>query len=290
MGKSSMTKLSTTQLAKKLGFQSKELFGLLLEKGWIKKSDDKWLLTAKGEFEQGSYRQSDKFGQYIVWPESLVEHPLFKAQEDKPLTVTRLGEFYELPRRRVNLLLSELGWIKRYLKGWQVTAQGEAVGGRQQTDQQSGVPYVVWPRTLRDNPDWCNALQRFQDNLSPSIHTDATCVALDGHGLRSAGEVRIDNWLYMAEIAHACYRPLPLLYTGEEGIDGTSPLTSDFYLPQGKVYIEYWGHSDSAYLKQKMRKRELYQQYQLNLIELEENDLDALDTLLPRELLKYGIE
>lgn len=59
----------------------------------------------------------------------------------------------------------------------------------------------------------------------------------------------IDNWLYMAGIVHAYERKLPI----EED------LYCDFYLPTGKVYIEFWGlEDDPKYAHRKKIKQDLY--------------------------------
>ncbi|MBL0062947.1 MAG: hypothetical protein IPP40_16030 [bacterium] len=83
----------------------------------------------------------------------------------------------------------------------------------------------------------------------------------DGHMVRSRGELIIDNYLYNSQIIHAYERKVPI---DEE-------LYCDFYLPTGKVYIEYWGlEEDSAYAKRKEKKLALYKANNLNLIELRE--------------------
>ena len=74
-------KLSTTALARKLGIPTQQLFATLKDYGWIQRHQDSWLLTNKGEFEGGSYADSKRYGRYIVWPESLVEHPMLSAIE-----------------------------------------------------------------------------------------------------------------------------------------------------------------------------------------------------------------
>ncbi|MBL4760369.1 MAG: hypothetical protein JKY80_05905 [Mariprofundaceae bacterium] len=85
----------------------------------------------------------------------------------------------------------------------------------------------------------------------------------------------------MAEIIHAYERKLPI----EEDV------YCDFYIPTGKVYIEYWGYeNDSKYLKRKKDKIDIYQKYAFNLIELNDQDVLNLDDILPRLLLKFGIQ
>ena len=103
----------------------------------------------------------------------------------------------------------------------------------------------------------------------------------DGHYVRSKAEMLIDNWLYMAEIVHAYERKLPI----EEDV------YSDFYLPTGKVYIEYWGiENDRRYSERKAIKQEIYKKYRFNLIELTDKEVQNLDDILPRLLLKYKIQ
>jgi len=70
----------------------------------------------------------------------------------------------------------------------------------------------------------------------------------DGHWVRSKSELIIDNWLYNKGIVHAYERQVPI----EE------ELYCDFFIPEGKVWIEYWGLEDEKYLKRKELKKELY--------------------------------
>src|SRR5690554_7736957 len=69
--KQSHKHLSTTALARAIEKDSKELFILLANSGWIVKVDNHWQLTEKGRFEGGTYANHPKYGEYIVWPESL---------------------------------------------------------------------------------------------------------------------------------------------------------------------------------------------------------------------------
>jgi len=90
----------------------------------------------------------------------------------------------------------------------------------------------------------------------------------------------IDDWLYISGLVHAYERKLPV----EEDV------YSDFYLPQGNVYIEFWGlENEAAYLKRKEVKKSIYAKYGYNLIELTDSDIMNLDDALPRILLKFGI-
>jgi hypothetical protein len=91
----------------------------------------------------------------------------------------------------------------------------------------------------------------------------------------------IDNWLYLAEIVHAYERKLPI----EEDV------YCDFYIPTGKVYIEYWRYdNDPKYLARKQKKLAIYQKYGFKLIELDDTAVQNLDDILPRLLLKFGVQ
>lgn len=112
-------------------------------------------------------------------------------------------------------------------------------------------------------------------------HPPAKHRTTDGHLVRSKAEMLIDNWLYTSGIVHAYERKLPI----EEEV------YCDFYLPTGKVYIEYWGfENDAAYNARRKVKTEIYQRYSFNLVELTDEQIRNLDDFLPRLLLKYGIE
>ncbi|MEE2653555.1 MAG: hypothetical protein VYE54_12590, partial [Pseudomonadota bacterium] len=73
--------LSTSALARQLELPVQQLFATLKDYGWIRKIDDGWALTAKGEFEGGRYVNSKRYGRYIVWPPAIIEHRLFQAME-----------------------------------------------------------------------------------------------------------------------------------------------------------------------------------------------------------------
>ena len=91
----------------------------------------------------------------------------------------------------------------------------------------------------------------------------------------------IDNLLYQYGIVHAYERKVPI----EENV------LSDFYLPTGKVYIEYWGmDNDPKYVERKKQKIEIYKKYDIPLIELTDTEIQSLDDHLPKKLLKYGIK
>jgi hypothetical protein len=282
-------KISTSQLAKRHGMESRELFELLSGAKWIVrnhadtevikgKQPPKWLLTAKGEFEGGVYFSSDKFGTYIVWPASVVKHPMIQELQEKPLTATQIGKAHQLHGRLVNQILAEIGWIEQHIDGWELTNAGLAVGGQARENEKTGVHYALWPQQAVADSRLQRALSACDLN---QLRTNNVVTALDGHQHDCPERVFIDNWLYLNGLAHACARPL----------DNDAEFASDFYLPQGRIFIEYWGAEDGAErLLGKLKKLDIYHEHQDHLVEIEPQHLPELDDYLAKQLLKFGIK
>lgn len=290
--------LSTSALAKELHVTTQSLFEKLAEMGLLSRVSNNWELTPAGKIKGGHIRKSKNFGRYLTWPETLK----FELQEihnnvkTSLLTATSIGKHFEISANRTNSILSELGWIKKGIKGWLVTESGERVGGLQSKDKTSGIPYVRWPESIMDNRIFVSSIREVKGEIAAVSQDQAkntdenevefrdkfkpTLRATDGHYVRSKAELLIDNWLYMSELVHAYERKLPV----EEEI------YSDFYIPKGKVYIEYWGYGDdSKYSIRKQAKLEIYRKYNFHLIELTDKDVQNLDDILPQLLLAFGI-
>lgn len=264
--------LSTSALAKALGKTTKQMFAELESLGWIERKGDSWRLTSKGEFEGGKYRESQKFGRYIIWPATAVSHNALSNADSHLLTSTKLAKHFSLTRKQIDQILVELGWVLPARKGWLVTRQGEIEGGHQRENINTAVPYVLWPSGITSN----EVLKRSIEEL-----TGDDFICCDGHQVSSVQEQKIDNWLYFSGLLHAYQRRLPF----EE------KYLSDFYLPQYHLYIEYWGEGNApSQLPEKMNKKERIVQAGFKLIELDDQDIEVLDEVLPRKLLKFGIE
>jgi len=289
--------LSTTAIAKELGTDTREMFDRLLDTGLIVRNEDKWELTTAGRQRGGIIRKNAKYGEYILWPDSLAGEIHEKHHGNGNLiTATRLGKHFGLPANRINYILAELGWIKNDMKGWRFTTSGKRLGAVQSRDKASRVPFVRWPESITNNGALVaivneakgessnitrNQVQDNADEIGFREKFPAKLRATDGHLVRSKAELLIDNWLYPARIVHAYERKLPV----EED------LYSDFYIPAGNVYIEYWGlESDPHYSTRKTKKLEIYHKYGFNLIELTDKEIMNLDDNLPRLLLEFGIK
>ena len=290
-------KISTTQLAKKRGIVQTELFIQLSDQGLIRKDNDKWVLMPAGE-QLGGVHLSGKYGQYVAWPEDVdfevspkTPNAVLGASSQKLITATAIGKHFDISSKKMNYVLSELGWIKRGLKGWLVTEQGKKLGAQQGEDSRSGIPYARWPEAILYTPALKDSIDNMTGVEKPQTGEkklesfrekfQAKHRSTDGHFVRSKAEMLIDNWLYMAEIVHAYERKLPI----EEEV------YCDFYIPTGKVYIEFWGYdNDEKYLARKQKKQAIYQKYNFNLIELTDEEVQNLDDILPRMLLKFGVQ
>ncbi len=312
--------LSTTALAKRNNLEAKVVFETFQQSGYLKKENGNWLLTAAGEALGGTYIEHPKYGKYVGWPEgtpvttssteastatAVVAEvppappaPASTKPKQGTLTATRIGKHFELSANKCNYIFSELGWVKKGLKGWHLTDPGKRVGGVQSEDPRSGVPYVRWPEAILENRALVDTIAEVKGTSTPSAPDEvkdtsqpeaigfrqkfeATHRAADGHFVRSRAEMLIDNWLYMAEIVHAYERKLPI----EEDV------YCDFYVPTGKVYIDFWGlENDPKYAARKAQKKAIYEKYGFNLIELNDADVLNLDDMLPRHLLKFGVQ
>ena len=215
------------------------------------------------------------------------------------LSATNLGKEFGISGQKMNLLLNELGWTykPRHGKGWLPSKQGKRQGAESKQVRQSGVPYVIWPSKIVKSRVLRRAVADFKGEALPkpsaspgsessSDYDDfrkkypAHYRCMDGHYVRSRAEAMIDNWLYTNGIAHAYERKLPI----------EADVYSDFYIRSGNVYIEFWGmESDAKYAARKKVKQKAYSENEFNLIELNDNDLNHLDDILPRKLLQFDI-
>ena len=292
-----MRHISTTALSKNLGITSRELFDEFEKLEWITADRN---LTVDGFSVGAIYKEIKKDGgtiKYIAWPENIQLG--IKPQDTSLITATTLGKTFGLSALKINYMLAEIGWSKKgeLNKGWVATERGLSVGAIQAEDTKSGVPYIRWPETVTNNEPLMSTVADFKGKtdvkvIDPEILTfrerfPAKYHATDGHMTRSKSEALIDNWLYMLEIAHAYERRLPI----------DKEVYSSFYIPHGKVYIEYSGCDiDESYgydkncEHRKQEKLEIYKKYNINLIELEDKDVQHLDDVLPKLLLKYGVQ
>lgn len=267
--------LSATRLSKALGQDTKTVFKKLADAGCISREGDTWRLTVEGEKLGGRYQKSEKFGEFIVWPKSLVRHALFAELPSPPaneglLSATRLGQSAEISAHVVNLLLAELGWIENTAQGWRITARGQVLGGVQKNGQQGF--YVMWPEDIASDIEWQETVECYQGKRLPK--------SLDGHAVQCTPEQKICHWLYLHHICHAYQRALP-----------GSEKTCSFFLPEQRIYIDYFGMENiNNRLSDMLEKKQFIESHGFSYIELRDEDIQELEKTLPQKLLQYGLQ
>ncbi len=106
-------------------------------------------------------------------------------------------------------------------------------------------------------------------------------VCLDGHKVRSLGELAIDNALYLLSVPHEY----------EDYINKfKSNFKYDWYLPECNLYIEYFGYWTESYKKRRKQKVKFYQQERLKLLQIEPEDLANITLFLQMNLKRFGIQ
>jgi hypothetical protein len=272
----------------------------LSDMGLIIQKENGWELTSAGRARGGIHKNNEY--RTIIWPLSItndVKEAIERTHqhiEQNLLISTSIGSHFRITPQRTNYFLSDLGWIRKEAKGWMVTEFGKRLGGIQSYDNASHQPYVRWPETIVNNPILIKSIHQTPVDMSISHDQAQTTIteridfrnkfptpfrALDGHWVRSQAELSIDDFLCYYQIFH-CY---------EKKLNTDEDVLSDFYIPKGKVYIEYWGITDnSQYLANKNRKLGIYHREQLNLIEIEYNDIKNLDDTLTQKLRSHGVK
>lgn len=287
-----MKYLSTSALAKERDLNSKELFNKLKQKGWIYKKDSSWQLTKNGRVAGGDTKYNPKFGDYVVWPYNI--NIDMEVDSSNFLNATKIGEHFKISNRKVNSYFSDLGWIQKDRDGWIITNSGKKNGGHQM-EMNNGVPFALWNNDVLNNKHLNRTIGigegTHEDNDNEIVEKDKELVDIrkkfpaekrtsDGHYVRSRAELLIDNFFYRNGIVHA--------YEKKVNIDEV--LYCDFYLPEKKIYVEYWGmEDDSKYLARKKKKLELYAHNRFTLVELNDTDIENLDENLEAKLRKVGL-
>lgn len=110
------------------------------------------------------------------------------------------------------------------------------------------------------------------------IKRPTSFICIDGDKVRSKGELIIDNHLHRLGIQH--------IYEGKIKVRG-NPIKYDWYLPDYKVYIEYWGFYGKLYQRRKQEKMKLYQKGKLNLVSIEDIMFTDIYPNLENELKKH---
>ena len=290
-----MEYISTSSLASEMDIEASELFTTLKGLGWIERKNDKWCITDLGKKQGGKMQSDSRFGEYVVWPENLELPGNGPKDSSKFLNPTAIGKHFNVSSQKINLVLSELGFIENDNRGWEITKLGKNIGGKQLKHDQSGKFYVMWPQSILSHKSLVDvfappsATPPPKEEISPAENFrkkyPANFRTQDGHFVRSKSEAMIDDFLYIHGLVHSYEKKLPIL----------DDVVCDFYIPPGPgrpkaIYIEYWGlENDPKYQERKQAKIKIYQQNELSLIQLNDRDIQNLDDNLTRKLVEFKI-
>jgi len=297
---------SASIIAKKLNIERNVFAQYLLKKEYIIIENGKWKLTKTGERIGAKYSIAKDGKQFILWPEQLEieiaptnnDQVIKEINDGTYILSKKIGDKYGILQSKVDLLLSEIGWIEKTQDiGWKTTQFGKILGAKEKEDNRTGYRFIIWPKEILENKILESIITSFkrqfiEEEKEQNIKRNEIKIekfrqdlpgkyrTKDGHWVRSRAEIIIDDALYYYEVPHAYERKIPI----EEEI------YSDFYLPQGKVYIEFWGlENDERYLERKKVKIDIYRKYNLSLIQLDDKPIISIDDYLPQMLLKFGI-
>lgn len=138
----------------------------------------------------------------------------------------------------------------------------------------------------KTKPEPINIIQKKQEEIKSSElrdyrkKFDAGYKTIDGHYVRSRGEVMIADFLFRNKIRFVYEKRV--CKNGEE-------YYPDFFLPDQSIYIEYWGSEDKNYMNLKQKKKEFYRVNKLLLIQIDNQDMPNLSDQLEKKLEKMGI-
>ena len=210
--------VSTTALAKQNNLEPQELFKILCNNDWMYKKEGTWTLTKNGRIAGGDTKYNPKFGEYIVWPETLDYNK--KVDSSSTVNASKIGEHFNISNRKVNLYLAELGWIEKDKGGWVSTTAGVRNGAKQM-EARNGKPYIIWSEGILNNKHLIREIKEGAGDVEIQVEDKkveksddfrikypANLRTPDGHYVRSRAELLIDDFLYKNRIVHAYERKL----------------------------------------------------------------------------------
>jgi hypothetical protein len=131
---------------------------------------------------------------------------------------------------------------------------------------------MVFPWRL--GPKFIDALWRVFLELPatpPPIATLLHHKALDGDVTDSYGERQVDDWLH---------KHVPHRHIYRYSLEGQQ-ITCDWYIPEIRLYIEYWGRGERSQLP---IKHKFYEDNSLQSIDVYENELHILDEVMAKRI------
>ena len=220
----------------------------------------------------------------------LLEHQLLRGIEsNRLLNSAQLARKYQIGAREVRRLLGDLGLLRRTFNGWELTREGERLGGVAIDSASTDSVAAISPgrkicsktKSSSRNLSICSVrIRRSEPHEADLLDAISEYDARDGHRFHSRNEWLVCDWLYFAGIAHACHYRLPM----------AQEHCADFWLPAAHVYIEVGGdEKDAAEISSAMQRIELYRKHQWPFVEVRAEHFEHLDDYLTRALREFGV-
>ena len=209
-----------------------------------------------------------------------------------------IAKHFRMQPADIDAAMYDIEWINRPQSPQgkrDLTRKGKLFIRKEMSFRDGGL-FVIWTPKILDSRLFSDAVEKYRDKSaaqSPSGVSEQSYNAEefrrkhpanyrtnDGHRVRSEGERKIDDFLYAKGITHEYERALPV----------EDKALCDFYLPDGDVYIEYWGLDDPEYAAKRKWKEAIYKKHGLNLVGLVYDEVRNLGDNLPRKLRPYGIK
>ncbi|QIZ76767.1 hypothetical protein [Ferrimonas lipolytica] len=271
--------ISTSALAKQMNVTSKVLFSRFERAGYLVRCDNQWVLTALGLSAGGETTLHEKYGRYVVWPETLLLAEPAELQSARDLAQSLSVSEYELRQ-----LLLQLGWLQQGAGGLVLTPEGRRNGAGQRLFASGPVSY--WPVDIDKHGSLKRVLNTYLglDAEANSTHKSVKAFqhrfnsryrTMSGHWVANLAHLKLANWFYLHEINFAFEQPWP-----------ESPqLISDFFIPSLALYIEVLD-SDNQEQQQRLAQ---FQQHQHQYLVLSEDEISAGSAQLMPKLRAMGL-
>src|ERR1039458_4987481 len=94
------------------------------------------------------------------------EKPSSTPALPKAITAMAIGRHFGVSANQAYAVISELGWMKKGPKGWEVTEPGKKLGGVQAEDKNSGALYVRWSSAILGDKTLISKMREAKGDLS----------------------------------------------------------------------------------------------------------------------------
>lgn len=103
-----------------------------------------------------------------------------------------------------NVILSDLGWIKKGPKGWEVTETGKSLGGIQSEVKDTGSRFVRWPASILNNKTLIESMEEAtgkKQSQQPDVETMSAGQLID-RAISQTPDWRGETFARLRQIIH----------------------------------------------------------------------------------------